>query len=290
VSQSATSASAAVPLVVLAAAVLHAVWNAIAHGSRDKLVGFALMNIAFVVSALVLVVVSPGPDRAAWPFLISSGLLQIPYQLLLVQAYRLGDFAQMYPLARGTSPLLVAIWATAVLGEPLGVAALVGVLMISFGLISLALPRGRPGRDQVPALTAALGTGVMIAAYTIVDGTGVRHAGTVTGYLGWMFLVQSSGLLLICFALRGRRLFSGLGPGTWTRGLIGGSLSQLAYGLVVWAQARGSLATIAALRETSIVIAALIGTIFFHERFGRGRMVASAVVVAGIALLELSHP
>jgi drug/metabolite transporter (DMT)-like permease len=281
--------AAAVPLVVLVAAVLHAIWNALAHGMKDQLVGFALINVAFTGCAVVLVCLTPLPNAAAWPFLVASGLLQVLYQALLLRAYRLGDFAQMYPLARGTSPLLVAVWSTLVLSQPIAGLELVGVLVISLGLIGLALPAGMPGRAQLPALAAAVGTGVVIAAYTVVDGTGVRQSSTVTGYIAWMFLVQGPTLLLAAFAVRGRTLLARLERRVWIRGLGGGLLSLIAYGLVVWAQARGNLATIAALRETSIVIAALIGMVFLHERFGRFRMTASAVVVTGIAILELGH-
>ena len=277
------------PLVVLLAAVLHAIWNALAHGMKDKLVGFALINVAFAGCAVVVVCLTPVPNAAAWPFLIASGLLQVVYQGLLIKAYRLGDFAQMYPLARGTSPLLVAVWSTVVLSQPLVGSELVGVLVISFGLAGLALPDGLPSRAQLPALTAAVGTGVTIACYTVVDGTGVRQSSTVIGYIAWMSLIQGVTLLLVAFALRGRGLLSQLERRVWARGLSVGILSLLAYGLVVWAQARGNLATIAALRETSIVIAALIGALFFHERFGRYRLAASAVVVTGIAVLELGH-
>jgi drug/metabolite transporter (DMT)-like permease len=281
--------AAAVPVVVLLAAVLHAIWNALAHGMKDKLVGFALINVAIAGCAAVLVCFTPLPNAAAWPFIIASGLLQVVYQALLLRAYRLGDFAQMYPLARGTSPLLVAVWSTLVLSQSLVGLELVGVLVVSLGLVGLAFPNGIPSRAQLPALAAAVGTGVTIAAYTIVDGTGVRQSSTVTGYIAWMFLLQGPLLLGAAFTVRGRGLLSQVEPQVWFRGLSGGVLCLLAYGLVVWAQARGNLATIAALRETSIVIAALIGTLFFHERFGRFRMAASAVVVLGIAALEIGH-
>ncbi len=283
------SSTALVPLVVLASAVLHAVWNALAHGMKDHLVGFALISVAFSGCALVGIWVTPLPAAAAWPFIIASGIFEMLYQGLLLSAYRLGDFAQMYPLARGTSPLLVALWATLVLRQPIAAWELVGVVLVSLGLLGLAFPNGLPSRRQWPALAAAVGTGVMIASYTISDGVGVRRADTVFGYVAWIFLVQGVGFVLIAFLLRGRGLFTGLARADWIRGLGGGVLSLTAYGLVVWAQARGNLATIAALRETSIVIAALIGLVFFRERLGRSRMLASIVVVLGIALMELTH-
>ena len=282
------SSSAEVPLVVLAAAVLHAVWNALAHRIDDKLVGFVLINLAYTGCAAVLVCFAPIPDAAAWPFIATSAVLQLTYQVLLLQAYRLGDFGQMYPIARGTSPLLVAVVSATVLGQALPLGGALGVAVICCGLAALALADGLPGRSQLPALAAAVGTGVMIASYTVVDGTGVRRSGTVLGYVAWSFLCQGPLLPLIALRLRGRALIGALRPSRRT-GLAGGVLSMLAYGLVIWAQDRGNLATIAALRETSIVFAALIGALVFRERLGYRRMAASAAVLLGIGVLELAH-
>ncbi|MEV6976338.1 DMT family transporter [Kitasatospora sp. NPDC093806] len=281
--------SVTVPVVVLAAAVLHAVWNGLAHRIKDKLVGFALINLAYTACAVVLVALNPIPAAAAWPYLIASVVMQVTSQVLLLRAYQLGDFGQMYPIARGSAPLLVAVLSVTVLGEALGGGEVLGVAVICCGLIGLALAQGIPGRAQLPALGAAAGTGVMIAAYTVLDGGGVRHAGTVGGYVAWLFLLQGPALALIAWARRGRSLLVGAGAAV-PFGLLGGVLSLTAYGLVVWAQSRGSLATIAALRETSIVIAALIATVVFRERLGRLRMAASATVLAGIAVLELARP
>lgn len=277
---------AVVPLVVLAAAVLHAAWNTLAHGAEDKLTGFALMNTVFLVFGAVLALFVPFPDRAAWPFLAASSALQVAYQLLLLQAYRLGDFGQMYPIARGTSPLLVALVSATVLARPMPGGQLLGVLLISLGLAGLALAGGIPGRRQLPAVGAALGTGTLIAGYTVLDGTGVRHSASIAGYIAWMFIAQGVALILVALAVRGRALFARR-PAGLAQGLVGGAMSLAAYGLVVWAQAYGDLPTIAALRETSIVLAALIGAYVLREGLGRLRMAASATVLAGIAVLEL---
>ncbi|MFB8238372.1 EamA family transporter [Kitasatospora purpeofusca] len=282
-------AAAAVPVAVLTAAVLHAVWNGLAHRIEDKLVGFTLINLAYTACAVVLVLLNPFPAAAAWPYLLASVAMQVASQLLLLRAYQLGDFGQMYPIARGSAPLLVAVLSVALLGESPGAGELLGVAVISCGLVGLAFAKGIPGRAQLPALAAALGTGVMIAAYTVSDGGGVRHAGTVGGYVAWLFLLQGPVLALIARVRRGPGLLAGAGPAV-PFGLLGGVLSLTAYGLVVWAQSRGDLATVAALRETSIVIAALIAAVVFRERLGRLRMAASAAVLAGIAVLELARP
>lgn len=279
----------AVPAAVLCAAVLHALWNAMAHRITDKLVGFTLINLAYTGCAAVMVCFVPLPEAGAWPFILASAALEVLSQLFLLRAYQLGDFGQMYPIARGTAPLLVAVASVTLLGQSLAAAELAGVLVISAGLAGLAFANGRPGRAQLPALAAAVATGVVIAGYTVVDGTGVHRSQTVIGYIAWLFLCQGPVLPLLALARRGRPLLAQLKPACGI-GLTGGVISLTAYGLVIWAQAHGDLATIAALRETSILIAALIATLLFRERFGRLRLTAYAAVLAGIVVLELAHP
>lgn len=280
------SVSGDVLLAVLLAAVLHAVWNAIAHAITDRLVGFALIGAAATGCGALIVLVAPSPSRASWPFLATSASLHIAYNVLLLVCYQRGEFGQMYPLARGTSPWLVAIAATAFANESLSATRVAGVVVVSAGLASLVFAGGRPTRAELPAVGAALLTGVTIAAYTTLDGLGVRRAGTSLGYAGWLFLAQGSAMPMIAAALRKERLWSAARP-YLAVGLGGGVLSLIAYGLVLWAQTRGALAPIAALRETSVIVGAVIGTVVFHERFGRWRVVATVLVAGGVVLMNL---
>jgi drug/metabolite transporter (DMT)-like permease len=269
----------------LAAAVLHAIWNAIAHGINDRLIGFALIGVAYTGVSAVVVAITGLPPASAWVFIVASAGVHVAYQLLLLVSYQLGEFSQVYPLARGTSPWVVALISVTVLGRDLPARELAGVLVVSAGLISLVFVGGRPTRTQLPALTAAFGTGLTIAAYTVLDGLGVAHA-PVVAYAGWMFLLQGPALPLLALRRRGRTL-----PGqlrSFLRvGLTGGVVSFAAYGLVLWAQTSGALAAVAALRESSIIFGALLGAAFLDERLGRGRALAASVVVAGIVLLSL---
>lgn len=276
-----------VALVVLAAAVLHALWNAVAHDIDDKLVAFTLLGFGGFVCSVPLVVFAPVPAAASWPFLGASVVLHVVYNLLLMKAYRLGEFGQVYPLARGTSPLVVTVLAAVFVGEVPPPFELAGVLVVSVGLGSLVFLGGRPGRRDLPAVAAALATGLAIAAYTTVDGVGVRASGSPVGYAGWLIMLECVAIPAIAFGVRGRALVGQLRPRLW-HGLGGGALSLLAYGLVLWAQTQGPLAPIAALRETSIIAGAVIGTMVFRERFGRPRVAATVVVCAGIAVLNLS--
>ncbi|MGZ0150090.1 EamA family transporter [Kribbella sp. WER1] len=269
-------------LVVLGAAVLHATWNAMAHGAPDRVAGLALFELAAGVIGLVAVLVMGLPPAGTWGYIIASAILHLAYLGGLLASYQLGQFSQMYPLARGTSPWVVAVVSIVVLHQQLALLELAGVLLVSAGLIGLVFI-GRPGRNQVPAIFAAIGTGLMIASYTVVDGVAV-HKMPVATYMGWVFMLQGFAMPIAVLLWRGPRIFDLPRPAMLS-GLAGGVVSMAAYGLVLWAQTRGTLAAIAALRETSIIFGAIIGALFFHERFGPKRATAAAVVVAGIVLI-----
>lgn len=271
-------------IAVLCAAMLHASWNAIAHSIKDRLIGFALLGGTAMVMGAAAAPFLSLPAGSAWPLLIASAATHVGYNLFLMQSYRLGEFNQVYPLARGTSPWLVAIIATFAVGEDLPLTHLIGVLIVSGGLASLVLAGGLPGRAELPALLAAACTGVLIAGYTVLDGVAVRRSGTAAGYTAWLFILDGLPMLLIAWIARGRDLIV-VGRTHLRDAATAGILSVGAYGLVLWAQTRGQLASIAALREASIIFGAIIGAVFFHERFGRPRVIATVVVVAGIALL-----
>ena len=279
-----TGLSAGVVAITLVAAVLHAVWNAVAHGIPDRLVGFALIGVAYTVVGGATALVVGLPPAAAWPFVLSSALAHMLYTLLLWASYQLGEFSQVYPVARGTAPWVVVV-IEVVLGHQLPVLQLVGILVISLGLLTLALDGGRPSRATLPALGAAVATGLFIATYTVIDASAVATT-PVLVYATWMFLIQGPVMPLVALARRGRRL----GTPSWSvllAGLGGGVVSLAAYGLVLVAQTSGATAAVAALRETSIVIGAVIGAVFLGERFGTGRVIAAIVVVAGIVLVDL---
>jgi drug/metabolite transporter (DMT)-like permease len=272
-------------LAVIGAGVLHATWNAMAKAIKDRYAGFALMGAAAAACGVVLLLVSPVPARAAWPWLCASAVLHGVYTALLARCYRHGDFNQVYPLARGTAPLLVALVAATTLGERLSLAQLAGIAAVCGGLGALALAGGNL-RAHRAAVAAALLTGVSIAGYTLLDGIGVRHSGSAPGYGGWLFLQEGTLVFGWAVAVRGRALLPGLAA-HWRPGLAGGVVSVVAYGVVLWAQTRGALAAVAALRETGVITGALIGVVAFKEPMGRPRIVAATVVAAGVALINL---
>ncbi|WP_407286820.1 EamA family transporter [Streptomyces sp. BP-8] len=277
------------PLVVAAvllAAVTHASWNAIAHGIRDQLLAFTLVGGGGALCGAALAGFTPLPAAGAWPFLLASAVLHVVYQALLMRSFQLGDFGQMYPIARGTAPLVVTVLAAVFVHEIPDAWALAGVALASAGLVGVALwgIRGSGARPHWPALIAALATGLSIAAYTTVDGLGVRASGTPLGYIAWLMILEGLAIPAYALATRRRRLLAELRP-IALRGLAGGVLSVFAYGLVLWAQTRAALAPIAALRESSIIVGAAIGALFFKERFGAPRIAAAGLMVIGIGLM-----
>ena len=276
-----------VTAAVLVAAVLHAAWNALAARLPDKLAGLGAIGLAQIAVGVLALVVVPAPAGPSRPFVIGSSLLHVGYDLLLLNGYRVGELSQVYPLARGLAPLLVAGAAAAVAGERLGPAGLAGVALVCLGLVSLTFAGGWPSRQDRPALALAAATGVAIAAYTVTDGLGVRQTGSALGYIVWLTFLPGLGMVACAAAYRRRALPAGLRR-AWPAGVVIMVLSSLAYGLVLWAQQRGALAAVAALRETSVLLAAAIGTVLFKERFGRVRIVGAALVAAGIVLLNLS--
>jgi drug/metabolite transporter (DMT)-like permease len=273
-----------VTLAVLVAAVTHATWNAIAHGIKDQTLAFALIGVGGIVVAIPLIFVAAMPRPDCWPYLLASIVIHVFYNLLLMRCYRLGEFGQVYPLARGTSPLVVTILAAIFLHEHLALPQIAGVLVVSGGLAALVFAGRRPGRT---AFLAAVGTGLTIAAYTTVDGVGVRLSHSPVGYIGWLMLLESLGVPMFALVRR-RDVLLKQPPKILLGGLAAGALSVLAYGLVLWAQTKGALAPIAALRETSVIFGAIIGTLVFREPFGRTRVAATFLVVGGIVLLNIA--
>jgi drug/metabolite transporter (DMT)-like permease len=281
-----------VSLAVLAAAVTHATWNAIAHGIKDQLLAFGLIGAGSIIVSVPLVVIAPFPLAVCWPYLGASVFIHVFYNLLLMRSYRYGEFGQVYPLARGTSPLIVTVLAAVFAAERPSVPQVCGVLVISCGLAVLVFAGRRPRSDSKgpsrAALLAAGATGLTIASYTTVDGLGVRHSGSPLGYIGWLMLLESLCVPAWALVRRRRQVMGGASLRVLLSGLLAGALAVLAYGLVLWAQTRGALAPIAALRETSVIFGALIGTVVFREPFGRSRIAATVVVVIGVLLLNVS--
>ncbi len=270
-------------LLVLAAAVLHACWNAILRSTRDRVQAMAVLGFTAGLAGLIAIPFLPAPARPSWPFILASGCLHILYDFLLAWAYRSADLGQSYPIARGSAPLLASLGAAVFAGQVLPPRAIGGVALIGLGVIAMGLRD--PRRLRGSGLGAALATGACIATYTITDGIGVRLAGGAPAYAAWEFAFEIL-VLPIFLAGRGRR---GL-RAPWrelARPAFAGVMAVITYTMVLAAFRLGALGIVAALRETSVVFATLIGWLFLGERLTPRRLAAALVIAAGAMVLAI---
>ena len=273
-----------VVLAVLFGALLHASWNALVKSSTDKALDTALINMLASFLAIPLVWWFGWPPAQAWPFIAASIVIHIGYYVALSGAYRHGDLGLTYPLMRGSAPLLVALSASVTLGETLSPLAWIGVLGVSAGVLILGLTKH--AFDAPRAVQFALVNAVIIASYTVVDALGVRAAGGALPYVATLFLIDGWPFALIVFA---RRKWA-VGPyirERWPIGLVGAAASIGSYAVALWAMTQAPVATVAALRETSVLFAALLGVWFLKEVFTLRRAMGTCVIVAGVMVLRL---
>jgi len=269
--------------IVLAAAVLHATWNAMLKQAGERAIMMAMIAGAHMLVGAGMVVFFAFPGGASWPYIIASTVIHWFYYAFLLASYRLGDLSQVYPIARGMAPLLVAAGGWYFAGESLSRNAWIGICMISFGIMLLVVGRGN-GASRA-AIGAALLTGLTIATYSVVDGLGVRLSASPLGYIGWLFLLEGFVSFYIFWRARGR--LATLSPRVFATGLAGGLMSAGAYGLVIFAATLAPIGPISAVRESSVLIAALIGVLMFGERPWASRIASAAIVVCGILLLTV---
>lgn len=271
--------------LVLVAAVMHATWNAIVKVGEDRLVAITTAMAVSGALAPILIVAGRAPAVESWPYIALSVVVHTGYFVLLARTYRFGDLSHSYPLARGIAPVLVAGGAAAVGAERLSLAEIAAIGVISSGILSLAFAgRRHPGADS-RATAYALATGGLIALYTVSDGLGVRAAGDPMGYIGWLFLFSPLPVIALV-VVRRRPGVLAIAVRGFRPAAVGGVLSFAAYGLVIWALSLGPMAHVSALRETSVVVAALIGSRLLGEPFGVRRVLAAVTVALGVMALE----
>ena len=277
----------AVAGVVLLSALLHACWNAVVKTDSDRLVSMGLVMVSGSIIGLLAVPFLPLPDPASWKWLLISIAIHNFYYFFLLNAYAHGDLSHVYPIARGSGPLLVAIFSGALVGEHLTGFEFGGVFLVSVGIASLALAKGLPRGEEWRPTLYALATGVTIAAYTVADGLGVRASGHAISYIAWLNILEGPWVMVLAIWLRGPKIVDHLRK-YWWRGAGGGAVATVGYGLAIWALSVGGMAHVAALRETSVLWGSLIGTVVLGESFGYRRVLAAMTVVAGLLLMHLA--
>ena len=269
---------------VLVGALLHASWNAMVKSSSDKAMDTALLQLMGSIVAIPLVLMLGLPDRAAWPYIAASLVVHIGYYTTLSGAYKHGDLGLTYPLMRGSAPLLVALSASVTLAETLSPLAWVGVLGISAGVLTLGLSQHAFAAPK--AVRFALFNAVIIAVYTVVDALGVRAGGNAMQYVTALFLLDGWPFALIVFARR-RGAVLPYARKRWPVALVGAIASMGSYAIALWAMTQAPVATVAALRETSVLFAALLGVWFLKEVFTPRRLIGTCAIVGGVVALRL---
>jgi len=268
--------------LVLIAALLHASWNALVKTASDRLVVISAVALGQFLAGPVAAPFVPAPDPASWPAIAAATLFHYAYYACLVNAYRFGDLSRVYPLARGAAPLLVALGGFFFAGESLSFTAAVGLVLSSAGITTMAFVRRSPSAEDRSAVYLALATGAVIAGYSVADGIGVRASGSPFGYIAWLFICEFPVIMVVIYR-RKRRLKNQV-LREWPALAGTGVCSIVAYGLVIYAVAFAPMAAVSAIRESSVVIAALIGTVILGERPWPAR-VGAAILVAGGAVL-----
>jgi drug/metabolite transporter (DMT)-like permease len=271
-------------ILVLAAALMHACWNVMAKTAGDKLLNICAISLGLGIIGLAFIPFVHFPDQQSWHFMLGSLLAHLGYYVFLSTGYRYGDLSQVYPIARGMAPPLVAFVAWLVIGETLTPVQLTGVLATSFGILSLTFDKPLDRAHSWKPILYGLLTSLTIMSYTLCDGQGVRVAGDHLGYIVWLFVLDTP--LVVIYCLWRRRGAMGYFARRWRFGLIGGALSGGAYGISILAMSQGGLANVSALRETSVIFAAVMSSLFLNERFRHRRYVSVVLVATGAVLLH----
>ncbi|MFC1666063.1 EamA family transporter [Pseudomonadota bacterium] len=282
-----TSLSPLLILMVLVAAFMHATWNTLVKSADDQLLVLSVVNFVCSLAGLVIILSVGYPNPECWPYIILSALIHTGYYFFLLKAYEHGDLSLVYPLARGSAPLLVLAGGMLFANEKLPVIGLLGVTLASIGIVSLAFERGWPWHRDSKPIIFALGTSLFIAAYTLADGIGVRVSDHPLTYIAWLFFIDGIPISIYAMYRRGAAttVFLRL---QWKRCLLGGASAMLAYGIVIYAMSLGTMALVAALRETSVIMAAIIGSLVLKEALGNRRMVAAILVAVGVCTMNLA--
>ena len=274
--------------LVLLAALLHASWNAFVKQNGDRVLFMAVMMAGSGLAAFMIVPFLDAPARESWPYVATSVVLHIGYPLFLLTAYKFGDLSHVYPLARGSAPLIVALVSATVIGEALSAQSVFAVIIMAAGIMSLSLTRGAQNLWNPKAVFFALGTGIFIAAYTLTDGIGARLAGSAHSYAAWMMGLEGIPFLAVVLIRRGKRALPQI-RNMWKTAVLMGLMSLAAYWSVIWAMTVAPIALVAAIRETSIIFALLFGVFFLKERLSLLKLASTFMTLFGVVLLKINR-
>lgn len=277
--------SLTVLLAVLGAAFLHALWNALVRGGGDPAGRMFILNLLSAPIGLAVALTRPMPAMEMLPWLAAAVVAHTAYKYFLISAYEVGDLSRVYPLARGAAPLLAALVGALLLADTVGPLQYLGITVLGLGILTMARGVFTDGESR-RMLPFALASAAATASYTLIDGMGGRIAGDSIAYVGWLFVADGLVFSAVMIATRGWGLMRG-GWGAWGPSIAGSAASFGAYAIAVWAMTRAPIAVVAALRETSILFAVLIGWLIFGERMTTSKALAAGLIIVGVMLMRL---
>jgi len=277
--------TAVVFFAVLGAAAFHAAWNALVKSGGDKFQTMLLMSTSQGLMGLAVAIALPFPARESWPWLLGSAGIHSSYKIALTYAYQHGDLSRVYPIARGTAPLIVAAFGILLLPDVVTPREYAGIFLLALGVLFMA-SGVFSNRESRFLLTFSLASAAATAGYTLVDGLGARISTNVTAYVAWMFFLDGFLFLSWVLVFRGRWAVPVPASG-WARGIAAGAASFLAYWIAVWAMSVAPIVLVSALRETSILFAVLIGVMFFGERGGAVKLASAGLIILGVIVMRV---
>lgn len=270
---------------VIGAAIMHATWNALIKLGTSKLTSMLILTVVQGGFGLIIALSRPIPDAHVWLWLLASGVFHSAYKLFLAYAYEQGDLSRVYPIARGTAPMVVLVISALFLADEIAGWEAIGIIILGFGILLMARGVFSSGESR-KLLPFALGSAAATAGYSIVDGLGAREAGDAVAYVGWLFALDAVFFMPCCLALRGRSVLQA-DRKAWIMGSIAAVFSYGAYAIAVWAMTVAPIALVAALRETSILFAVMIGALAFGEKMNAQKGFAAAFIIAGVIVTRL---
>ena len=277
--------STGVFIAMMAAALLHATWNALIKQGTSKLTGMLILTLLQGGAGFAIAMTRPLPEAQVWPWLFASGVFHAAYKLFLSYAYEQGDLSRVYPIARGAAPLIVIIVSGLFLADVILPWEYLGIFVLGLGILTMAQGVFSSGESR-RLIPLALGSAMATAGYSLVDGLGARVSGDAVAYVGWLFALDAVFFTPICLILRGRTVLVADGR-AWVAGGVAAATSYAAYAIAVWAMTVAPIALVAALRETSILFAVVIGWLFFSEKLDVAKIIAAGLIIGGVALTRL---
>lgn len=272
-------------LAVLGAALLHASWNALLKLGTSKRGTMVVLSMTEIPIGLAIALTRPFPEAHVWPWILAAGLTHLGYKLFLLYAYDYGDLSRVYPIARGAAPMMVVLAGFVLLADRISGFEYAGIAVIGLGILMMAQGAFRQGENR-RLVPLALGSAVATATYTLLDGHGARISGDAVAYVAWEFVADGLIFSTIILGHGGRKVLP-VQAKEWVMGAVASLASYASYAIAVWAMTRAPIAVVAALRETSILFAVLIGWLAFGERMNRGKALAVLLIAAGVVLTRL---